>query len=273
MTAALQVGSQTITSEEIIPLIVGYQLLPQLLRELIIDQAIANITCTAEEIAIAYPKFFEQHQIVSEEALAAWQQRYNITGEKLQALATRQLRIAKFKQATWGGQLESHFLNHKSRLDKVVYSLIRTKDAGVAQELYFRIQAGEQSFAEIAREYSQGPESQTGGLQGPVELSVPHPALAKMLSVSQAGQLLPPTRLNEWIVIVRLEKFIPAVLDESTKQQLLNNLFQTWISEQVNQEMKREMGGQKKAGGAGEAGEAGGEKPRTSSISSGSSNL
>lgn len=239
--SAVQVGSQTITSEEIIPLLVGYQLLPQLLRELIIDQAIAQVTCTREEIAIAMPKFFEQHQIFSEETLAAWQQRYNITAEKLQALATRQLRIAKFKQATWGGQLESYFLNCKSRLDKVIYSLIRTKDAGVAQELYFRIQAGEQSFAEIAREYSQGPESQTGGLQGPVELSVPHPALAKMLCVSQAGQLLPPTRLNEWIVIVRLEKFIPAVLDEPTKQQLLNNLFQTWISEQVNQEMKREM--------------------------------
>ena len=258
----VQVGSQIITSEQIFPLLVGYQLHSSFLREAILDQAIADITCTSEETAIASQQFFQHHQIDSEQALTAWTQYYNINIEKIQALATRPLRIAKFKQATWGGQLESHFLNYKSKLDKVVYSLIRTKDPLVAQELYFRIQAKEQTFPEVAREYSQGPEAQTGGIQGPVELSVPHPALAKMLSVSKPGQLLPPTRIGEWMVIVRLEKFIPAVLDEQIRQQILNNLFETWIAQQVNQELKKWQQGIKRdgeAGVAGEAGEAGGE--------------
>lgn len=264
MTAALQVGTQTITSEEIIPLLVGYQLLPQLLRELIVDQAIAPIQCTPEEIVSACKQFLQQHQLNSEAECKAWLKHYGMTEEKIQALATRQLRIAKFKQATWGFQLESYFLNQKSKLDKVIYSLIRTKDPGIAQELYFRIQAGEQSFAEVARQYSQGPEAQTGGLQGPVELSVPHPNLAQMLAVSQAGQLWPPTRLGEWMVIVRLEKFIPASLDERMRQQLLNNLFEIWISGQVNQEIgKWRAGGQKRAGVAGVAGGAGEEKPNS----------
>ena len=46
----------------------------------------------------------------------------------------------------------------------MVYSLIRSKDPGVAQELYFRIQEGENTFSELARQYSQGSEAQTGGL-------------------------------------------------------------------------------------------------------------
>lgn len=234
MTAVLQVGTQTITAEEIIPLLAGYQLLPKLLRELIIDQAIAPIECTPEEIASACQQFSEQHQL-TDPARQAWLASYGITSEKLEALATRQLRIDKFKVATWGSKLESHFLNCKSKLDKVIYSLIRTKDPGVAQELYFRIQAGEQPFAECAREYSQGPETQTGGIQGPVELSMPHPTLVKMLSVSQPGQLWHPTRIGEWLVIVRLEKLIPAQLDERMRSQLLNNLFEAWLSEQINQ--------------------------------------
>ncbi len=159
----------------------------------------------------------------------------SIPPEQLEALATRGLRIEKFKQATWGHKLESYFLSCKSQLDKVIYSLIRTKDMGVAQELYFRIQAGEQSFAELAREYSQGPESQTGGLIGPVELSTPHPTLAKMLRVSQPGQLWPPMHLGEWVAIARLEKFIPAQLDEPMRQRLLNELFADWLQEQLNQ--------------------------------------
>jgi parvulin-like peptidyl-prolyl isomerase len=103
----------------------------------------------------------------------------------------------------------------------------------VAQELYFRIQAGEQSFAECARAYSTGPEAQTGGLLGPMELSQPHPTLATLLSTSQPGQLWPPIRLGEWLVIVRLEKLLPAQLDEPMRQQLLNAQFEAWVQEQI----------------------------------------
>lgn len=235
MTTILQIGNKTVTAEEILPLMVSYQMLPQLLRELIIDWAIAPIKCTPEEVLNACQEFFQQHQLTTEAAIKTWMQRYGISSEQLEAIVTRNLRISRFKQATWGSKLESYFLNCKSQLDKVIYSLIRTKDPGIAQELYFRIQAGEQSFAECARAYSQGPETQTSGIIGPVELSVPHPALAKMLSVSHPSQLWPPTTIGEWLVIVRLEKLIPAQLDEPMRVKLLNNLFEGWISEQMKQ--------------------------------------
>ncbi len=53
------------------------------------------------------------------------------------------MRIEKFKIATWGHKVESYSLAWKISLDQVVYSLIRTKDQGLAQEIYFRIQKGE----------------------------------------------------------------------------------------------------------------------------------
>lgn len=65
-----------------------------------------------------------------------------------------------------------------------------------------------------------------------MELSVPHPDLAKILAASQPGKLLPPTRLGEWIVIVRLEKFLSSQLNESMRQRLLNELFENWIQTQ-----------------------------------------
>lgn len=239
MTQVIQIGNRTITAEEIIPLLASYQMLPQLWREMIIDQAIAPIECTPEEKASAYDQFCKKHQLTTQPELKAWLERYSMTYKQLHALATRELRIAKFKQATWGSRLESYFLAHKSKLDKVIYSLVRTTDPLVAQELYFRIQGGEQSFAEVAREYSQGPEAQTGGLLGPVELSTPHPVLAKMLSISQPGQMWPPTRLGEWLVIVRLEKFLPAQLDEPMRAALLNRLFEAWLNDQINQNSTR----------------------------------
>lgn len=235
MTAVLRIGDRTIGAEELIPLLAGYQLLPVLRREVIIDQAIAAISCTPEETKAAVGQFSQKHKITEEAARQAWLDHHGMTPSQLEARATRELKIEKFKQATWGHKLESYFLARKGQLDRVIYSLIRTQDPGIAQELYFRIQESEQTFAELAREYSQGPEAQTGGMIGPVELSTPHPALAQMLRLAQPGQLFPPTRLGEWLLIVRLEKFIPAQLDASMRQRLLNECFANWLTEQLNQ--------------------------------------
>ncbi len=232
----LQVQNHKVRTEEIIPLLSRYQLLPKLQQELVIDDAIASVSCTPQEQAKCCQDLCQQHQLTSEAERQAWLQQQGMTETQFLDLATRNLRIEKFKQATWGTKLESHFRKLKPKLDQVIYSLIRIRDADVAQELYFRLLEGEQSFAELARQYSEGSEAQTGGLIGPVAMSTPHPRLARILAVSQPGQLSPPTHIGDWWVIVRLEKFIPARLDESMRQRLLNEQFSSWLKEQLQQQ-------------------------------------
>lgn len=229
----LQVGDQIITAEEIIPMLAGYQMLPSLVREIILDRAVADIECTPEEAQQARAAFYAQIRISNEEELSAYLQQQGMTQEQLDHLAMRGIKLEKYKLATWGGKLESYFLQRKQQLDRVIYSLIRTKDAALAQELYFRIQEGEQTFSELAKEYSQGSEAETGGLIGPVEISTPHPILAQLFLRSEPGQLSPPTRAGDWIVIVRLEKFMPAQLDDAMRRRLLNELFTLWLQEEV----------------------------------------
>lgn len=232
MTELLQIGNRTITPSELIPLLASYQMLPQIMRELIIDQAIATIECSPEEVIQAQQQFNAEKQFKTEADLQSWVLYHGLSLNQLEAVTTRKLKIEKFKQATWGNKLESYFFQSKAKLDKAIYSLLRTQDAGIVQELYFRIQAQEQSFADVAREYSLGPEAQTGGLVGPVELNALHPVMVQMFSNSQPGQLLPPTRIAEWFVILRLEKLITAQLDEPMKARLLNELFENWLQEE-----------------------------------------
>lgn len=237
MGCVLNIGEQTITQEDLFPLLAQYQILPQLAREIIIEQAIADIECTEEEKTNARQQFCQQLQINTEEQLQAWGKQQFMTPEQLESKIIRGLKIEKFKQNTWENKLESYFLKRKGQLDKVIYSLIRTQDAGIAQELYFRIQENETSFADLAKQYSQGSESQTGGLVGPVELSVPHPKISQLLMASKPGQLLPPTRIENWLVIVRLEKLIFAELDQQTRQRLTEELFRNWLQEQMQQQV------------------------------------
>ncbi|PSN19854.1 peptidylprolyl isomerase [filamentous cyanobacterium CCP5] len=212
--------------------------MPALVKEIVIDQAIQDIQLSEEEQAEARDRFLQANQLQTPEQLAVFAQQRGLSAEQLLDLAARELKLAKYKEDTWGAKIESHFLQRKNRLDRVLYSLIRTKEAGVAQEIYFRIHDDGSPFDELAREYSEGQEAQTGGLIGPVELSVPHPALARILSISQPDQLWPPTKVGEWYVIVRLEKFLPAKLDESTRARLLEELYSTWLREQVEAAMQ-----------------------------------
>lgn len=235
MPSVIQIGDCTVTDKEIIPLLSSYQLLPQFLGELIIDRTVASIACTSKEIAQACQQFYEQNQLTTEAARQSWLKHHNMTSEQVEALVVRRLKVEKFKQITWSHKLESEFLQRKAQLDQVVYSLIWTQDLGVAQELYFRIQAQEQSFSELACKYSQGPEALTNGLVGPVELSYPHPAIAQLLSISKPGQVWPPIRLEKWLLIVRLEKLISAQLDEPMRQRLLHQFFKAWLSQQLEQ--------------------------------------
>jgi len=96
----------------------------------------------------------------------------------------------------------------------------------VGRELYFRIKAEEPSFTDCDKEFSQGTEAQTGRLLGPVPISQAHPAIAQKLAISQPGQLWPPYRLDNWVVIVRLGKLISAQLDDVARNSLLNHLFE-----------------------------------------------
>lgn len=241
----LQIDGQTIAVEEVVPLLIKYRMLPQFFREVLIERAISKVNCTPEETTLAPEHFAKKYQLNTEAILQSWLEYYGMTSEQLVDLAVRELKVEKFKYATWESKLESHFLTHKSKLDKVIYSLLRTPNQEIATELYFRLEAGEQSFAELAHEYSTGPEAQTGGLIGPVELSKLNPKIAKILSISQPGQLQLPIQLGEWFVILRLEKFISAVLNDTVRQQLIDNLWENWLQEQVQQEIKRMMAGER----------------------------
>jgi parvulin-like peptidyl-prolyl isomerase len=233
MDYLLKINDRQINNDELLPILGKHLMLPQLAREIVIAEAIQGIECTGEEKQQAMQRFLEENQLKNEQDLQNWLNQAGVKSEQLEDLTLRKVKVEKFKEKTWSDQLENYFAKRKKTLDQVVYSLIRTRNSGIAQELYFRILEGESDFKELARKYSQGIEAETQGLIGPVELNVPHPQIAQALVNSEPGKLFEPMRIGEWIVIIRLENLIRAKLDKATTRRLLDELFQQWLQEQV----------------------------------------
>jgi parvulin-like peptidyl-prolyl isomerase len=223
----------TVNHHNILPLLASYQMMPQLLRERIIDEATASIECTPEEIEQAYKKFYQTNSISSDKELQVWLQRHSMTVTQLELTVIRPLKLQKFKQQTWGNQLEAYFWQRKADLDLVIYSTIKVADKDLAQELFFRISEGEQTFTEAAQKYSQGIEAYTGGMMTPTSIGRLPKALSQILKFLNPGELYHPIAFNNCFTIVRLEQIIPAKLNPPTAQSLLDELFEAWVQKQL----------------------------------------
>lgn len=180
----------------------------------------------------AIQQFWQQQQITTPDEQINWLQMHHLTSKQLQELALRNFKLAQFKHAQWNDQVEAYFLQRQADLTQIVYLLIRVKEVELANDLYARIQAG-QPFAALAQQYSQGSEAKTGGRIGPVPLHRPHPVIRKMLSNSKPGEVCAPQSIEGWSVLIRLEHCISASLDETTRQQLIDELFHRWLQTQV----------------------------------------
>lgn len=220
--------------KEIISLLGRYNLIPQLQREMIIDEAISAVECTPQEQENAYQRFLDRNPNING----------NIQEKARQQLLetlTRQLKIEKFKRATWEKELPTAFMNRKSQLDQLVYSRIVNQDRGIAQELYFRLVEEEETWADLVHQYSQDQKAIANGIVGPVAVCSLAPQIAQKLLGSKPGQVIPPICIQNAFHVVRLEKVIPAVLDDSMRCLLYHELFESWLAQQCKDSQSQQL--------------------------------
>ena len=157
------------------------------------------------------------------------------SAEDLRYFATKGERVERFRRQVFSEEVELRFLASKLDRDQIHYSLLRVRNGDLAFELHQRLQEGEDSFEELASCFSEGDERHNGGRVGPVPLSQAHPQVAEKLRISQPGQLLPPFFLVDIWLILRLDAWQGARLDDDTRSQLLQELFADWMNQRVMQ--------------------------------------
>ncbi len=201
-------------------------------RELVIDNEIKNLKKPSSELTnVILKQWCERLKINSQEELVKWQINQGLTNTQWQELVTRRFLWTKWCEEKFAEKIDSQYLKRKNQLDNVVYSLLRVKDADLAQELYLRIKESESTFEEISSEYSVGPEKHNGGKIGPVPLNQPHPLLGKLLQISKKNQLWPPKKLENWWIVVRLEEINHAELNNELKRQLSLELGEEYLTQ------------------------------------------
>ena len=239
MRNSFTLSGQVIDLEKLPELIGELDLFPLLVRRLIEKQSTSNIAPTKEEQTKYYQQFLKRNRIVNAEALQAWLRVEGITEQAMSKRLYSSLQIDQFKEQKFGTLVESVFLERKSQLDRVLYSLIRVKNREKATELHLKLTEEEATFSELASLYTEGLEKEMNGLLGPMELGSLSSSLVERLKISQPGQLWPPFESSGWWVLLRLERILPASLDNSMYIRIINGLYEDWMKLEVGKALSQ----------------------------------
>lgn len=170
------------------------------------------------------------NKINSEKELKSWLLSNNIGSKDLERIILREWLWIEWCKNKFKDELSSYYLKRKDDLDAVIYSLIRIKEENFANEIYLRIKDDNIKFSDLAGEFSEGVEKQSGGIIGPVTINNSHPKISHLLKISEENQLWPPIYIDNWWIILRLEKKMITTLDKKIRLKLSLELGEKYIS-------------------------------------------
>ena len=237
-------GNWFVSGDELRSLIVRASLTRDLLRRQIEEQITHLVFPVLKPTTDQWDQFLQSSGLTgldidfdersSSTQLQDWLTSRDWTLDDLDMHILRPHALTRFKNQRYGPGVEELFLARKNDLDSVIYSLLRVKDPGLARELWISLSEGEVAFAELAERFSDGPESSTKGVIGPLPMGSIENIVADRLRGLRKGQLRPPEALGGWHVLLRLESLNPARLDQATRNKLLDEQFESWIKSRVD---------------------------------------
>ena len=208
--------------------------------EQIIDSCLNNIEPPSEEERKKIiEEWCREKKINSLETLKYWQFSNGLNEKQWNDYVTRKWRWSKWCYEKFENKISNYYLDRKSSLDRVKYSLLRLSNKDLANELYLRLKGNESTFEDIAREHSEGPEKDTFGQVGPMPLSRAHPDIATLLESSQLGQIWPPKRIESWWVIVKLNSIENVPLNDKLKIDLALELGLEYIEQEIAKDLNK----------------------------------
>lgn len=203
----------------------------KIIKEAAID---AGITVESSELQQAADSWRLMNQLTSVDDTWLWLQKHHLALEEFEELISATVVSSKLAQHLFGNQVEPYFLEHQLNYAQVAMYEIVLDDLDLARELSYALSEGEISFFEAAYQYISDTElRRKGGYKGLVERKDLKPKISAAVFAATPPQILKPIVTSEGVHLIRVEEIIQPQFDAMLGQQILADLFGSWLSQQV----------------------------------------
>jgi parvulin-like peptidyl-prolyl isomerase len=165
-----------------------------------------------------------------------WFQDRMLSVDDFEQLVTTNLLTNKVADRLFSRQVAPFF--HQHVLDyaaALIYEVIVT-DKNLAIELYYAVQEGDMTFADVAKKYGQDAETQRqGGYQGTVPRKKMLPEVSAAVFAAQPPQMLEPISAAKGIYLIWVEELTKPELTGALHEQIRWQLFQEWLQKKIDE--------------------------------------
>ena len=133
-------------------LLIKNNLLKPLVKAELTSLKISTINFSEEKKQSLIDQFIKDNNIKDMKVFDEWIIQRHGDREKFEENFLNSHRFRTFCKDNFLSKSEDRYLNRKTSLDRVVYSLIRVKESFLATELYLQITSGEKDFGDLAED-------------------------------------------------------------------------------------------------------------------------
>jgi parvulin-like peptidyl-prolyl isomerase len=194
-----------------------------------------GLTVTPEEIQVVGDQLRREKRLEKAADTIAWLVDQMISVEDLEAGIRDRLLAQKLAQHLFSKEVEKVFVQNKLQFDQIILYQIVVANRQLAQELFYQIQEGEISFFDAAHLYDIDENRRhLCGCEGKVYRWGLKPDIAVAVFSAQPGEVIRPIETERGYHLFLVEKFLPAELTPQRYQEILHNMFNEWLSNEVN---------------------------------------
>ena len=194
-----------------------------------------GLTVTPEEIQAEGDKMRRDKRLEKAADTIAWLANQMISIEDLEVGISNRLLTKKLAEHLFSKDVNKIFAQNKLQYDRIIFYQIIVAQQQLAQELFYQIQEGEISFYDAAHLYNIDENRRNlCGCEGKVYRWSLKPDTAVALFSAQPGKVIRPIQTELGYHLFLVEKFIPAELTAERHEEILQNMFKDWLSNEVN---------------------------------------
>jgi parvulin-like peptidyl-prolyl isomerase len=238
---AVSHGSETLSLGEFLGAMKRSRRLRPLLLDAFVEHYLVNrarragLSVNDQELQQAADNFRLKNGMASAEQTTQWFQREAITPDDFAAGLERDLVVEKLRRAIADPRLEGVFNANTARFARVKLKRILVGSEADARQIIDAVANGRSTFEDQAKEKSLDlVTKQSGGDAGivrRVDLAAP---LAEAVFAAEPGKLVGPVQAGQGFLVLRVEEFLPAELDEAIKNGLRKEIFDAWLRAELS---------------------------------------
>ena len=237
--AALWLDDQPVSTEEVMAVLRKERKLPELVKSLILDRNLNQVTLAAGFEEELVRDFRLQQKLESDEAFSDFLQKNHITVALLQQTLSLRRRMVQYREERWGPRANSLYLKHKDRYDRISYRRLQTSNADLMQEVFFRLKDKEDSWETLARQFPGAP-ADADALQRAIPAAQIEAPLLEAMRKAGPGVVTRPLRLNpSTVVVAELEHIEASRFDDELRELILREEFDSWLEEECIRMLKK----------------------------------